>query len=93
MRGTTIQTQRGGDIRILGPGGDVLVGSVSAPPLVRDSQGAVRIGPNQQGILALEQGDIGIFTDRSVLLAQSRIFTQQGGKMLIWSSNGDINAG
>ncbi|MBT2745383.1 MULTISPECIES: filamentous haemagglutinin family protein [unclassified Lysobacter] len=93
MRGSTIQTQRGGDIRILGPGGDVLVGSVSAPPLVRDSQGAVRIGPNQQGILALEQGDIGIFTDRSVLLAQSRIFTQQGGKMLIWSSNGDINAG
>lgn len=93
MRGSTIQTQRGGDIRILGPGGDVLVGSASAPPLVRDDQGAVRIGPNQQGILALEQGDISIFTDRSVLLAQSRIFTQQGGKMLIWSSNGDINAG
>jgi hypothetical protein len=28
-----------------------------------------------------------------VLLAQSRIFTEQGGNMTIWSSNGDINAG
>jgi hypothetical protein len=45
------------------------------------------------GILTLEQGGINIFTDRSVLLAQSRIFTEQGGDMTIWSSNGDINAG
>src|SRR5262249_2505312 len=30
---------------------------------------------------------------QSVLLAQSRIFTEQGGDMTIWSSNGDINAG
>src|ERR1700747_1917677 len=34
-----------------------------------------------------------IFTDGSVLLAQSRIFTEQGGDVLMWSSNGDINAG
>jgi hypothetical protein len=27
------------------------------------------------------------------LLAQSRIFTEQGGGITIWSSNGDINAG
>ena len=26
-------------------------------------------------------------------MAQSRIFTEQGGNILIWSSNGDINAG
>ncbi len=34
-----------------------------------------------------------IFTDQSLLLAQSRIFTEEGGNMTIWSSNGDINAG
>jgi hypothetical protein len=34
-----------------------------------------------------------IFTDQSLLLAQSRTFTEQGGGMTIWSSNGDINAG
>jgi hypothetical protein len=45
------------------------------------------------GVLTLEQGDVNIFTDRSLLLAQSRIFTEQGGNMVIWSSNGDINAG
>jgi Filamentous haemagglutinin family outer membrane protein len=43
--------------------------------------------------LPLEQGNISIFTDQSLLLAQSRVFTEQGGDMTIWSSNGDINAG
>jgi hypothetical protein len=45
------------------------------------------------GVLTLQQGDVDIFTDRSVLLAQSRIFTEQGGNIVAWSSNGDINAG
>jgi hypothetical protein len=93
MRSTTIQTQQGGNITILGPGGQALVGSTSAPPTIVDSSGNVVSGPGKQGILTLEQGDINIFTDRSVLLAQSRIFTEQGGAMTIWSSNGDINAG
>ncbi|SBV86450.1 filamentous haemagglutinin family protein [Xanthomonas graminis] len=93
MRGSTLQTQAGGDIRILGPGGGLQVGSVLAPPVVTDAQGNVLIGPAQQGILAVGQGDIGVFTDASVLLAQSRIFTQRGGDLMLWSSNGDINAG
>ncbi len=93
MRGSTVQTARGGDIRIVGPGGSVLVGSVSAPPSVIDDQGNVLVGPKQQGILALGTGDIGVFSDRSVLLAQSRIFTERGGDLTLWSSNGDINAG
>ena len=93
MRGSTVQTQRGGDISIIGPGGDIVVGSAAAPPLVPASATTSGIGPNAQGILALERGAVRIFTDRSVLLAQSRIFTEQGGDILIWSSNGDINAG
>ncbi|WP_428382606.1 filamentous haemagglutinin family protein [Nevskia ramosa] len=93
LRGTSVQTQRGGDISILGPGGNVLVGSVSAPPLVAATAFSASIGPNNQGLLTLQKGSIDIFTDRSVLLAQSRIFTEQGGDVLIWSSNGDINAG
>ncbi|WP_148715273.1 filamentous haemagglutinin family protein [Chitinolyticbacter meiyuanensis] len=85
LRGTTIQTQQGGDIRILAPGGQALLGSASALP--------ASITPNQTGVLTLERGGIDIFLDRSLLLAQSRVFTEQGGDMLIWSSNGDINAG
>ncbi|MGY4208612.1 filamentous hemagglutinin family protein [Burkholderia sp. PvR073] len=93
IRNTTIQTQQGGNISILGPGGQALVGSASAPPQITDSSGNVVVGPGAMGILTLEKGNVNIFTDRSVLLAQSRIFTEQGGDMTIWSSNGDINAG
>ncbi|WP_321789442.1 filamentous haemagglutinin family protein [Burkholderia pyrrocinia] len=94
IRSTTIQTQQGGDVSILGPGGQALIGSTSAPPQIVDpTTGKVIAGPGTMGILTLEKGDIDIFTDRSVLLAQSRIFTEQGGDMTIWSSNGDINAG
>ncbi|MDQ0008521.1 filamentous hemagglutinin family protein [Luteibacter jiangsuensis] len=93
IRGSTIQTQRGGDISIVAPGGQALLGSASAPPVVVGPNGKVLAGPNTQGILTLQQGDISIFTDRSTLLAQSRIFTEQGGDVVMWSSNGDINAG
>ncbi len=93
IRSTTIQTQQGGDVTILGPGGQALVGSTTAPPQIVDSTGNVVAGPGTMGILTLEKGNVDIFTDQSVLLAQSRIFTEQGGNMTIWSSNGDINAG
>lgn len=94
IRSTTIQTQQGGNVSILGPGGQALIGSTSAPPQIVDSTtGKTIAGPGTMGVLTLEKGDIDIFTDRSVLLAQSRIFTEQGGDMTIWSSNGDINAG
>ncbi len=93
MRGSTIQTQRGGNVSILGPGGDALLGGTSAPPPATDSAGNVLDGPNTQGVLTLRQGGISMFTDGSMLLAQSRVFTEQGGDVTIWSSNGDINAG
>jgi hypothetical protein len=92
IRSTTIQTQQGGNVSILGPGGEALVGSSSAPPAIVDGSQVIA-GPGTMGILTLEQGDINIFTDRSLLLAQSRVFTEQGGDMTIWSSNGDIDAG
>ncbi len=93
IRSTTIQTQQGGSVSILGPGGEALVGSSSAPPAIVNANGQVVAGPGTMGILTLEQGDINIFTDESLLLAQSRVFTEQGGNITIWSSNGDINAG
>ena len=93
IRSTTIQTQQGGNISILGPGGEALVGSTSAPPEIVNNNGTIAAGPGSMGILTLEQGNINIFTDQSVLLAQSRIFTEQGGDITMWSSNGNINAG
>ncbi|MCX7069529.1 MAG: filamentous hemagglutinin family protein [Gammaproteobacteria bacterium] len=93
VRGSTVQTQFGGDVSILGPGGRILVGSASAPPFAPATATTAAVGPNSQGLLTLQGGSIRVFADDSVLLAQSRIFTQQGGDILIWSSNGDINAG
>ncbi len=38
IRSTTIQTQQGGNVNILGPGGAALIGSADAPPVITDSQ-------------------------------------------------------
>jgi filamentous hemagglutinin family protein len=84
MRGSTVQTQQGGDISIIGPGGEILVGSSVAAPAVN---------PATEGIITLESGNISIFTDRDVQVAQSRIMTEQGGSILMWSSNGNLDAG
>jgi hypothetical protein len=46
-----------------------------------------------EGIITLEQGNISVFTDEDVDVAQSRIMTEQGGDIVMWSSNGSIDAG
>jgi filamentous hemagglutinin family protein len=84
MRNSTVQTQQGGDISIFGPGGRILVGSSVASPATN---------PASEGILTLENGNINTFTDGDVLVAQSRVMTEQGGNVVMWSSNGDLDAG
>jgi len=109
LRLAAIETTRGGDIRILGPGGDILAGSV-----VRTSTQAARrnyaanlyagsinrlvysvdaIPTAYEGIITLRGGTISTFTDGSLILNQSRLFTENGGDIVAWSSNGDLNAG
>jgi hypothetical protein len=83
MARSLIETQAGGDINILGPGGNAFVGSNSADSL----------SPSQQGILTLQGGSIRTYTDGSVQIFQSRIFTEQGGDVNMFSANGDLNAG
>ncbi|MES2194871.1 MAG: filamentous hemagglutinin family protein [Pseudomonadota bacterium] len=82
----TIQTQLGGEISLFGPGGNLIVGSL-----------AVESNPNLKlrdlGILTLGGGAINSFTDGSVLVNSSRVLTTQGGDVLMWSSNRDLDAG
>ena len=80
---SVLETQLGGDINILGPGGGITVGSNSADSLT----------PSQEGILTLAGGSIRVFTDASILLNQSRILTLQGGNIELFSANGNISAG
>ncbi|HEX2748194.1 MAG TPA: filamentous hemagglutinin family protein [Verrucomicrobiales bacterium] len=77
-----IKTQSGGGISLFAPGGKLTVGL--------DATGSQAI---DQGILTESGGTINIFTDKSVAVGTSRIFTLRGGDEMIWSSNGDIAAG
>jgi hypothetical protein len=84
LASSVIETQMGGDINILGPGGGITVGHSSRDTLTN---------PSQEGILTLAGGTIRAYTDGSILLNQSRIMTQQGGNIDLFSANGDISAG
>jgi hypothetical protein len=83
-----IRTEAGGDINILAPGGDVSLGIENQTPDLSGQADTAR-----PGILTLRQGDINIFTDQDVIVAQSRVFTELGGDILMFSTNGDLNAG
>lgn len=82
----TVQTARGGDISIFGPGGDIIVGSLAVEP-------NPNLKLNNLGILTLNGGNVNSFTDGSVLVNSSRVFTELGGAITMWSSNGDLDAG
>ncbi len=116
LRLATVQTARGGDISILGPGGDFVAGSIvrTSAQIARRSTilggffgggrengqyydlqanriDAIPIG--FEGVLTLRGGAIRSFTDGNFQLNQSRLFTQRGGDITLWSSNADLNAG
>jgi hypothetical protein len=77
-----IKTADGGDINLLMPGGQLIVG-VNQP----NGQAV------DQGILTVNGGNISIFANGDVSLGTSRIFTLHGGNEVIWSTLGNIDAG
>lgn len=113
LRLATIQTARGGDVTIVGPGGNFIAGSVVRTEAQLSRRGTIPRGTGQlnptelraiarrietiplgaEGILTLRGGEVRGFTDGSFVLNQSRLFTQRGGDITLWSSNGDLNAG
>ena len=76
-----IRTDFGGAIQTLTPGGKLIVGVEGQVP------------PVTSGLLTQGSGDIQIYSKDSVLLGLSRIMTTFGGGILVWSAEGDINAG
>jgi hypothetical protein len=78
-----IVTESGGNISLLAPNGEVTAGLNSA-------------GGNDVtnlGIVTQDGGNISIFTSGDVNVGTSRIFTLAGGNEIIWSSDGNIDAG
>lgn len=83
-----IYTLDGGDISLLAPGGEVNVG-LAAPPA---SFGLVK-GASELGLVAQSTGSVSSLSYRDFAVNESRVFAADGGDILVWSTNGDIDAG
>lgn len=79
--GAGVRTEAGGNIELMAPGGQIVVGVQGVVP------------PASAGLVTQGQGDIRLFSQDSVLLGLSRVMTTFGGDILAWSEQGDINAG
>ena len=79
--GSGVRTEVGGNIELMAPGGQIVVGVQGVVP------------PASAGLVTQGHGDIRLFSQDSVLLGLSRVMTTFGGDILAWSEQGDINAG
>jgi hypothetical protein len=80
-----VKTEGGGDINLLVPGGLVNAGLASVTGLQKSAA--------QLGIVTAGGGDIRSIGEGDFLVNQSRVFTILGGDIMLWSSNGNIDAG
>lgn len=83
-----IRTEAGGDIRLFAPGGAVNAGLATTSGLTGGS-----IDASQLGIVTVDGGSIQAYTRYDFLVNASRVFTLGGGDILIWSAEGNIDAG
>jgi hypothetical protein len=88
-----IKTERGGNIEFMIPGGDLIAGLANTPESLVLTQST----GNDAGVLGLvavaEGSSISGFARDDITVNQSRILTLGGGDVLLWSSEGDIDAG
>ncbi len=82
-----IKTERGGNIEFMVPGGGLIVGLTNTPAVL------VNMGNDVLGMLTVADGNVRGFARDNILVNQSRILTVGGGNVLLWSSEGDIDAG
>ena len=92
-----VETQNGGGIQLFTPGGGIQVGltdqpSVSGSTDANSPNPVLKTGA-QLGIFTVNGGEIDSFSQGSVEVNLSRIFTDDGGDLVLWSTDGDIDAG
>jgi filamentous hemagglutinin len=94
-----VKTEQGGDINLLVPGGSVVVGLANPPaslnPIKQSTTATGLVIPPEVnlGVLVLGEGAIQGFADQDFLVNQSRMLTLEGGNIILWASNGNIDAG
>jgi len=94
IAGSTVRTEAQAARRTY-DGGRLFAGKDDGPSnTVSPLPAAIQAIPSgYEGVLTLRGGGINTFTDGDFLLNQSRLFTEQGGPIVMWSSNADLNAG
>ena len=80
-----VKTEQGGGIDLMAPGGRVNAGLAVSSGLDK--------GASELGIVTARGGSVRAFVRDEFAVNQSRVFTLQGGDILIWSSESDIDAG
>ncbi len=80
-----LQTIQGGNIDLLVPGGQINAGLAVSFNGSKPS--------SELGIVAQGQGNINAFVHDDFIVNQSRVFALSSGDILVWSSEGDIDAG
>jgi hypothetical protein len=91
-----LKTEQGGDVDLLAPGGSVVVGLPNPPAAlsqIKSSNAPVIPAAANLGILVLSNGAVQGFANNNFTVNQSRILTLEGGNIILWASNGDIDAG
>lgn len=76
-----VESRSGGSINLIAPYGRIAVGNPLEVSSVPD------------GVITRRGGDIGMLANGTISLERSRVFTLQGGDILMWTSQGDITAG
>lgn len=87
---STVQTQDGGSIDLLVPGGSIDAGLSSTVGLTADAEFK---SATDLGYIVFRTGTFNAFVRDNFNVNSTRVFAQQGGDVLIWSSAGDIDAG
>ena len=83
-----VYTLDGGDIAMFAPGGGINVGLANPPSAFN-----VNKTPSQLGIVAQSTGSVSAFLYGDFQVNQSRVFAADGGNILVWSTEGNIDAG
>ena len=83
-----IYTEQGGNISLLAPGGAIDAG-LAIPP----ASFGISKKPDQLGIVAATTGNVSTFTYGDLQIDQSRLFAADGGAIIVWSTDGNIDAG
>jgi hypothetical protein len=83
-----IYTLAGGDISLVTPGGLVNVGLATPPAAFGITKQASELGIVAQRVGSISSASYGDFQ-----VNESRVFAADGGDILVWSTQGDIDAG